>query len=176
MIIDDWFDFIWSWSFPASRVFLQRHRCAAGMCKSEQIRRSRTGRRTATGYWWISKRLSTQLCQRYCSVNSDYFIAISVFLLKTDIHSCKKCHNHIFLFFLKISTTNRCAKQIDSLIDALPTEDNTLDMQTKSFQRLEMENQDAAELLQEVSCVIRIIIDEFDDTKGWSVKNQPKYQ
>ncbi|CAB3377498.1 mediator of RNA polymerase II transcription subunit 21 [Cloeon dipterum] len=44
----------------------------------------------------------------------------------------------------------RCAKDIDVLIDSLPSDDNSVEVQVASLRRLEQENQEAAERLQEV--------------------------
>jgi len=44
----------------------------------------------------------------------------------------------------------RCAKDIDVLIDSLPSEDSTSELQSSSLRRLEAENQEAALRLEEV--------------------------
>ncbi|XP_059482280.1 mediator of RNA polymerase II transcription subunit 21 [Neocloeon triangulifer] len=44
----------------------------------------------------------------------------------------------------------RCAKDIDVLIDSLPSDDNSVEVQVASLRRLEQENQEAAEKLQDV--------------------------
>lgn len=45
---------------------------------------------------------------------------------------------------------SRCAKDIDTLIESLPNEDSGPELQVQSLKRLEVENQDAAERLEEV--------------------------
>lgn len=44
----------------------------------------------------------------------------------------------------------RCAKDIDTLIESLPNEDNSQELQAQSLRRLELENQEAAKRLEEV--------------------------
>lgn len=44
----------------------------------------------------------------------------------------------------------RCAKDIDYLIDSLPSEDSSTELQLASLRRLEQENSDAASKLKEV--------------------------
>jgi len=44
----------------------------------------------------------------------------------------------------------RCAKDIDTLIDSLPSEESSQELQVASLSRLEQENQEAAEKLEEV--------------------------
>lgn len=45
----------------------------------------------------------------------------------------------------------RCAKDIDTLIESLPNEDSSQELQTQSLRRLEIENQEAAKHLEEVN-------------------------
>lgn len=45
---------------------------------------------------------------------------------------------------------SRCAKDIDTLIESLPNEDSSQELQAQSLRRLELENQDAAKRLEEV--------------------------
>ncbi|XP_055295040.1 mediator of RNA polymerase II transcription subunit 21-like [Sitodiplosis mosellana] len=45
---------------------------------------------------------------------------------------------------------SRCAKDIDTLIESLPNEDSSQELQAQSLQRLEMENQEAAKRLEEI--------------------------
>uniref|UniRef100_A0A1L8DFN6 Mediator of RNA polymerase II transcription subunit 21 n=1 Tax=Nyssomyia neivai TaxID=330878 RepID=A0A1L8DFN6_9DIPT len=45
---------------------------------------------------------------------------------------------------------SRCAKDIDTLIESLPNEDSGQELQVQSLKRLELENQEAAEHLEEV--------------------------
>ncbi|XP_001607813.1 mediator of RNA polymerase II transcription subunit 21 [Nasonia vitripennis] len=44
----------------------------------------------------------------------------------------------------------RCAKDIDTLIDSLPSEESSQELQVASLSRLEQENQEAAEQLEDV--------------------------
>ncbi|XP_046387048.1 mediator of RNA polymerase II transcription subunit 21 [Ischnura elegans] len=44
----------------------------------------------------------------------------------------------------------RCAKDIDVLIESLPSEDSSTELQISSLRRLEQENQEAGERLEEV--------------------------
>lgn len=44
----------------------------------------------------------------------------------------------------------RCAKDIDTLIDSLPNEDSSQELQIQSLKTLEQQNQEAAERLEEV--------------------------
>lgn len=44
----------------------------------------------------------------------------------------------------------RCAKDIDTLIESLPSEENSTELQLKSLQVLEGENQDAAGRLENI--------------------------
>lgn len=50
-----------------------------------------------------------------------------------------------------MASINRCAKDIDTLIESLPNEDSSQELQIQSLKLLERENQDAAERLEEVS-------------------------
>lgn len=45
---------------------------------------------------------------------------------------------------------SRCAKDIDTLIESLPNEDSSQESQIQSLKRLEQENQQAAQRLEEV--------------------------
>ena len=45
---------------------------------------------------------------------------------------------------------SRCAKDIDTLIESLPNEDSSQELQIQSLKRLEVENQETAERLEEV--------------------------
>lgn len=47
----------------------------------------------------------------------------------------------------------RCAKDIDTLIDSLPSEDSSPELQIQSLKRLEAENQEAAEHLEAVNYI-----------------------
>lgn len=44
----------------------------------------------------------------------------------------------------------RCSKDIDTLIDSLPSEESSTELQVASLRRLEVENQEAAEQLEEI--------------------------
>lgn len=46
---------------------------------------------------------------------------------------------------------SRCAKDIDTLIESLPSEESSAELQVQSLRRLEAENKEAAEQLEEVS-------------------------
>lgn len=46
---------------------------------------------------------------------------------------------------------SRCAKDIDTLIESLPNEDSSTELQNQSLKRLEIENQEAAERLEEIA-------------------------
>ncbi|XP_050421494.1 mediator of RNA polymerase II transcription subunit 21 [Adelges cooleyi] len=48
------------------------------------------------------------------------------------------------------SLITRCAKDIDALIESLPNDDTSTELQVASLRRLEQENQVAAERLEEV--------------------------
>uniref|UniRef100_T1DFM0 Mediator of RNA polymerase II transcription subunit 21 n=1 Tax=Psorophora albipes TaxID=869069 RepID=T1DFM0_9DIPT len=45
---------------------------------------------------------------------------------------------------------SRCAKDIDTLIESLPSEESSIELQVQSLKRLEIENQESAEKLEEV--------------------------
>lgn len=46
---------------------------------------------------------------------------------------------------------SRCAKDIDTLIESLPSEESSTELQVQSLRRLEAENKEAAEKLEEVT-------------------------
>lgn len=46
---------------------------------------------------------------------------------------------------------SRCAKDIDTLIESLPSEESSTELQVQSLKRLEAENKEAAEHLEEVN-------------------------
>lgn len=52
--------------------------------------------------------------------------------------------------------SHRCAKDIDTLIESLPNEDSSQELQAQSLRRLEMENQEAAKRLEEVRLIQNI--------------------
>uniref|UniRef100_A0A182NMP1 Mediator of RNA polymerase II transcription subunit 21 n=1 Tax=Anopheles dirus TaxID=7168 RepID=A0A182NMP1_9DIPT len=45
---------------------------------------------------------------------------------------------------------SRCAKDIDTLIESLPSEESSIELQVQSLQRLETENKESAEKLEEI--------------------------
>ncbi|XP_035777721.1 mediator of RNA polymerase II transcription subunit 21 [Anopheles aquasalis] len=45
---------------------------------------------------------------------------------------------------------SRCAKDIDTLIESLPSEESSIELQVQSLQRLEQENKESAEKLEEI--------------------------
>lgn len=47
------------------------------------------------------------------------------------------------------SLISRCAKDIDTLIESLPSEESSTELQVQSLRRLEAENKEAAERLEE---------------------------
>lgn len=51
---------------------------------------------------------------------------------------------------------SRCAKDIDTLIESLPSEESSAELQVQSLRRLEAENKEAAEQLEEV-CIFLLI-------------------
>ncbi|XP_045770245.1 mediator of RNA polymerase II transcription subunit 21 [Maniola jurtina] len=55
--------------------------------------------------------------------------------------------DYALLFATLIS---RCAKDIDTLIESLPSEESSTELQVQSLRRLEAENKEAAEQLEEV--------------------------
>lgn len=55
--------------------------------------------------------------------------------------------DYAMLFATYIS---RCAKDIDTLIESLPSEESSTELQVQSLKRLEAENKEAAEKLEEV--------------------------
>lgn len=59
--------------------------------------------------------------------------------------------DYAMLFATLIS---RCAKDIDTLIESLPSEESSTELQVQSLRRLEAENKEAAEQLEEVSSKI----------------------
>lgn len=49
---------------------------------------------------------------------------------------------------------SRCAKDIDTLIESLPSEESSTELQVQSLKRLESENKEAAEQLEEVCNIL----------------------
>lgn len=66
---------------------------------------------------------------------------------QTPVQSQASQEDHTGLFAKLIA---RCAKDIDILIESLPNEDNSIDIQNQSLSMLEYENQTAARNLQDV--------------------------
>lgn len=52
------------------------------------------------------------------------------------------------------SLISKCAKDIDILIESLPSEESSTELQVQSLKRLESENKESAERLEEVSWLI----------------------
>lgn len=70
---------------------------------------------------------------------------------------------------LKIQLKNfvyRCAKDIDTLIESLPNEDNSQELQIQSLKRLEFENQEVAERLEEVVRTGESLLDKIQAALG----------
>lgn len=59
---------------------------------------------------------------------------------------------------LVFTQTFRCAKDIDTLIESLPNEDSSQELQAQSLRHLEIENQEAAKRLEEVKYQIKLIL------------------
>lgn len=53
---------------------------------------------------------------------------------------------------------SRCAKDIDTLIESLPSEESSTELQVQSLRRLETENKEAAEQLEEVSFALKFAL------------------
>ncbi|EDW95608.1 mediator of RNA polymerase II transcription subunit 21 [Drosophila teissieri] len=62
-------------------------------------------------------------------------------------NSCQPQEDYAQLFAQLIA---RCAKDIDTLIESLPNEDSSIELQNSSLKRLEIENQETAKDLEEV--------------------------
>ena len=56
---------------------------------------------------------------------------------------------------------SRCAKDIDTLIESLPNEDSSTELQNQSLKRLEVENQEAAERLEETVHKGELLLDKI---------------
>jgi mediator of RNA polymerase II transcription subunit 21 len=61
--------------------------------------------------------------------------------------------DYAMLFATLIS---RCAKDIDTLIESLPSEESSAELQVQSLRRLEAENKEAAEQLEEVTLKLHL--------------------
>lgn len=59
---------------------------------------------------------------------------------------------------------SRCAKDIDTLIESLPSEESSTELQVQSLRRLEAENKEAAEQLEEVSISTLLICFCYDSS------------
>lgn len=79
--------------------------------------------------------LFSTLISRYGSISAPFFSI-----------ACINFQSNYFIFF-----HFRCAKDIDTLIESLPNEDSSQELQAQSLRRLELENQEAAKRLEEVS-------------------------
>lgn len=53
---------------------------------------------------------------------------------------------------------SRCAKDIDTLIESLPSEESSTELQVQSLRRLEAENKEAAEKLEEVILYFHFLV------------------
>lgn len=82
--------------------------------------------------------------QLFSTLISRYSFTLCPFQEK--IHK-KKCQNSFHF---------RCAKDIDTLIESLPNEDSSQELQAQSLRRLESENQEAAKRLEEVSSEVKV--------------------
>ncbi|CAD6995472.1 mediator of RNA polymerase II transcription subunit 21 [Ceratitis capitata] len=56
---------------------------------------------------------------------------------------------------------SRCAKDIDTLIESLPNEDSSTELQNQSLRRLEVENQEAAKRLDEVARSGEVLLEKI---------------
>lgn len=61
---------------------------------------------------------------------------------------------------------NRCAKDIDTLIESLPNEDSSHELQTQSIKLLEVENQEVAQQLEEVVRAGELLLDKIQSALG----------
>lgn len=91
---------------------------------------------------------NNQINLKKVSKRIDPFIEILKFYCtELQIHYCSNLVDYAALFATLIA---RCAKDIDTLIDSLPSEESSQELQVASLSRLEQENQEAAEQLEEV--------------------------
>lgn len=79
----------------------------------------------------------------------DYYAWICPWKINTIVY------NYFLIYYadyaaLFATLIARCAKDIDTLIDSLPSEESSQELQVASLSRLEQENQEAAEQLEEV--------------------------
>lgn len=56
---------------------------------------------------------------------------------------------------------SRCAKDIDTLIESLPNEDSSVELQVASLKKLEVENAEAAERLEEIVRKGEMLLDKI---------------
>lgn len=82
--------------------------------------------------------------------NTDFKRIIKLWLLSNLLIFEHFMTYILFLLSSFILTFFRCAKDIDTLIESLPNEDSSQELQAQSLRRLEMENQEAAKRLEEV--------------------------
>ncbi|KAJ6638563.1 Mediator of RNA polymerase II transcription subunit 21 [Pseudolycoriella hygida] len=61
---------------------------------------------------------------------------------------------------------SRCAKDIDTLIDSLPNEDSSQELQIQSLKTLEQQNQEAAERLEEVIQKGELLLEKIQTALG----------
>lgn len=59
------------------------------------------------------------------------------------------------------SLISRCAKDIDMLIESLPSEESSVELQVASLKKLETENADAAERLEEIVRKGEMLLDKI---------------
>jgi len=55
----------------------------------------------------------------------------------------------------------RCAKDIDTLIESLPNEDSSIELQNSSLKKLEIENQETAHELEEVVRMGELLLEKM---------------
>lgn len=152
-------------SCTASGTLLQQHWHHTANGQAEQIPRLRTHRRTIADREW-RRRLCAAVCHADFTVNSMNLreLCVTRGIVGHQVAPLKNVLRNLCLFFKcfpnkrSISVTfcplQRCAKDIDTLIESLPNEESSQEIQAQSFRRLEVENQDAAKLLEEVGLVI----------------------
>lgn len=76
--------------------------------------------------------------------------------MKTISKQQQEDYAHLFATLIA-----RTAKDIDVLIDSLPSEDSSPELQAASLRRLEQENQDAARRLEEVVRRGDVLLDQI---------------
>eukprot|EP00058_Branchiostoma_floridae_P009337 XP_002594825.1 hypothetical protein BRAFLDRAFT_85990 [Branchiostoma floridae] len=70
----------------------------------------------------------------------------------------------------------RTAKDIDVLIDSLPNEESTAELQAQSLQRLEQDNQDAARKLEDVVRRGEVLLEQIQKALSEIAETQLKTQ